>query len=138
MEQLKVLYDKLAVGQSPWVDSMPLMSNPFPVFGILAAYLYFVLHAGPKMMKNRKPMDLKWILIVYNAGQVLYSLTLVLSAFHRMDLFLSIFTFGCRATGGESEELQSFVGSLVTEKEFLTKGFSISFYSTTGVPICTT
>lgn len=52
----------------------PLMSSPVPVVAILAVYLLFVLKIGPKLMENRKPYNLKNILIGYNAYQVGFSL----------------------------------------------------------------
>lgn len=76
MEAIESLYGTLTKGHSPMVDEWPLMKSPLPIFGILAAYLYFVLRAGPRMMQNRKPMDLKWILILYNGIQVVYSIWL--------------------------------------------------------------
>jgi len=39
----------------------------------VAAYIYWVKIAGPKYMKDRKPFDLKSILIVYNLAQVIFS-----------------------------------------------------------------
>lgn len=54
-----------------------LASTPGPLFMILVTYLYFCCYAGPAFMKNRKPYDLKNILIVYNFVQVLFSAYLV-------------------------------------------------------------
>lgn len=55
-----------------------MMSNPFMMFGILAAYLYFTLKWGPNFMKNRKPFDLSNILIIYNIIQIIFCARLVL------------------------------------------------------------
>ncbi|CAO1421141.1 unnamed protein product [Diamesa tonsa] len=46
------------------------MGTPYPLLGILAVYLWFVKIAGPRMMENRKPMDLKKIIIAYNIFQI--------------------------------------------------------------------
>ncbi|CAO1390131.1 unnamed protein product [Diamesa serratosioi] len=65
------------------------MGNPYPLIGLLAVYLWFVKFAGPRfelsflasenklifvyffrMMENRKPMDLKTIIIAYNIFQI--------------------------------------------------------------------
>ena len=73
MEYVDNIHKTLVTGHSPMVDEWPLMGSPYPVAVILAAYLYFVLRGGPRMMQNRKPMDLKLILLVYNAVQVVYS-----------------------------------------------------------------
>lgn len=50
-----------------------LSGSPWPLFTLLGFYLYFCLSAGPKMMKNRKPFELKYTLLVYNAIQVYFS-----------------------------------------------------------------
>uniref|UniRef100_A0A1B6CFE2 Elongation of very long chain fatty acids protein n=2 Tax=Clastoptera arizonana TaxID=38151 RepID=A0A1B6CFE2_9HEMI len=55
------------------VDTWFMMDKPWPMLTILAAYLYFVLKLGPKLMDNRKPMELKKLLLVYNGAHVLYS-----------------------------------------------------------------
>jgi len=55
------------------VESWPLMSSIYPTLALVAAYIYWVKIAGPKYMKDRKPFDLKSILIVYNLFQVIFS-----------------------------------------------------------------
>jgi len=49
------------------------MSSPFPTLFICLSYIYVVKVAGPKIMENRKPFQLKNILIVYNLFQVIFS-----------------------------------------------------------------
>jgi hypothetical protein len=44
---------------------------------ILITYNYFCSSAGPRWMKDRKPFDLKYVMIVYNAVQVVFSIWLV-------------------------------------------------------------
>ncbi|KAJ6644445.1 Elongation of very long chain fatty acids protein 7 [Pseudolycoriella hygida] len=79
----------------PLVDTYPLYGSPLQIATILLAYLFFVLHVGPKFMKNRKPSNLKYILVLYNVLQVgynLYTLTLCI----REPLFWKQFvSFGC-------------------------------------------
>lgn len=50
-----------------------LSSSPWPLFAILAFYLFFCLYAGPKYMRNRKPFELRNTLLIYNAFQVALS-----------------------------------------------------------------
>ncbi|CAO1431020.1 unnamed protein product [Diamesa serratosioi] len=57
-------------GKFSHVDQLPFMGTPYPLIGLLAVYLWFVKFAGPRMMENRKPMDLKNIIIVYNIFQI--------------------------------------------------------------------
>lgn len=54
-----------------------LSGSPLPLATILGTYLYFCLYAGPRYMKNRKPFELKSLLIIYNAIQVVLSCILV-------------------------------------------------------------
>lgn len=49
------------------------MNNPLPTLGMVATYLAWVLIIGPIYMRDRKPMDIKNTIIVYNAFQVLLS-----------------------------------------------------------------
>jgi hypothetical protein len=49
------------------------MSSPFPTLAICLSYAYFVKVLGPRIMDNRKPMNLRGVLIVYNFVQVIFS-----------------------------------------------------------------
>uniref|UniRef100_A0ABD2WGF7 Elongation of very long chain fatty acids protein n=1 Tax=Trichogramma kaykai TaxID=54128 RepID=A0ABD2WGF7_9HYME len=50
-----------------------LMSSPFPTLLICLSYVYLVKVLGPKLMENRKPFQLKNVLIAYNLFQVIFS-----------------------------------------------------------------
>ncbi|XP_063709928.1 very long chain fatty acid elongase AAEL008004-like [Culicoides brevitarsis] len=60
--------------KDPRNEHFPLLGSPFPIFGILAAYLYFVLSIGPRFMENRKPFDIQRIINWYNIAQVVINL----------------------------------------------------------------
>lgn len=49
-----------------------MMSSPVPSIVICIAYVA-VVKLGPTIMKNRKPMDLRNVLLVYNFFMVLMS-----------------------------------------------------------------
>lgn len=53
------------------------MSTPWPILSILTVYLLFVLKLGPKMMKNREPLNIKRIIMVYNLTQTMYNFYIV-------------------------------------------------------------
>lgn len=53
-----------------------LMSSPFPTLAICLTYVFTVKVLGPKLMENRKPFELKNILIFYNLFQVIFSVWL--------------------------------------------------------------
>jgi hypothetical protein len=57
-----------------------LMSSPFPTIAISLCYAYFVKVLGPKLMENRKPFQLRGVLIVYNFFQVVFSFWLFYQA----------------------------------------------------------
>lgn len=55
----------------PRSDDLPLVNSPLIIFGICVSYLYVVLSLGPRFMKNREPFQIKTILVVYNAFQII-------------------------------------------------------------------
>lgn len=67
-------YNDLMENKSdPRVKDWFLMSSPFPTLLICLSYAYSMKVLGPKLMENRKPFELKKIIIVYNALQVIFS-----------------------------------------------------------------
>lgn len=61
-----------------------LMSSPLPQTLIIVFYIYFVMSLGPRLMENRKPFDLKRVLVIYNFSVVAYSLYMC----YEVNLFL--------------------------------------------------
>ncbi|XP_066996660.1 very long chain fatty acid elongase AAEL008004 [Anabrus simplex] len=57
----------------PRVNHWSMMSSPFPTLAICLFYVYFSKVLGPRIMENRKPFQLRQILIVYNCVQTLFS-----------------------------------------------------------------
>lgn len=51
----------------------PMMSSPFPTLAVCLCYVYIVKVLGPRIMENRKPLQLKNALVVYNLFQVIFS-----------------------------------------------------------------
>ncbi|KAG5879389.1 hypothetical protein JTB14_016734 [Gonioctena quinquepunctata] len=49
------------------------MSSPIYPLLIIAAYMYIVQVLGPKLMENRKPFNIKNMLIGYNILQVVWN-----------------------------------------------------------------
>jgi GNS1/SUR4 family len=80
------------------------MSSPLPTLSICLSYVYIVKVLGPKFMENRKPFELRRVLIAYNAFQVLFSTWLFYevrpkSHFKRVDTRRQI-DFGTREING--------------------------------------
>nr|QMX41497.1 very long chain fatty acid elongation protein ELO3 [Dioryctria abietella] len=57
----------------PRVNSYPMMSSPFPTLAICIFYAYFSKSLGPQIMANRKPFQMRGVLIVYNLAQTIFS-----------------------------------------------------------------
>lgn len=57
----------------PRVKDWPMTQSPFPTLAICIFYAYFCKVLAPRWMENRKPFDLKQILIYYNLFQTLFS-----------------------------------------------------------------
>jgi hypothetical protein len=64
----------LTTVSDPRVSDWPLMDSPIPTVVIVLVYLYSVTLLGPRLMANRKPFQLRNVLIAYNAFQVIFSL----------------------------------------------------------------
>jgi len=60
------LYDFLMSLADKRVADWPLMTSPWPTLVIICLYLYLV-YAGPRLMSNRKPLELRPLLLLYNA-----------------------------------------------------------------------
>ncbi|XP_052090460.1 elongation of very long chain fatty acids protein AAEL008004-like [Mytilus californianus] len=63
------MYGELMLKADPRVDGWFMMSTPWPSLVICLLYLAIV-KLGPTIMANRKPIDLKKVLLVYNLGMV--------------------------------------------------------------------
>lgn len=67
--------------EEPRVQHWPLVKSPIPMFCLIFAY-YNMVYFGPKIMKNREPFKLKWILVFYNMGITLLNLYIAVSLFY--------------------------------------------------------
>lgn len=65
------------------------MDSPIPTVLMVITYLYIVTYLGPKVMANRKPFKLNNVLVLYNAGQVIFSLGMLWEV---RKQFIKIFT----------------------------------------------
>ena len=60
-------YDSWNENGDPRVTKYPFMDGgPWNVLFSVFVYLYIVKYAGPALMKNRKPFDLKSTILIYN------------------------------------------------------------------------
>uniref|UniRef100_A0A8D8ADV2 Elongation of very long chain fatty acids protein n=2 Tax=Culex pipiens TaxID=7175 RepID=A0A8D8ADV2_CULPI len=56
--------------QDPRTTELLVVNPPWLPVALVGGYLYFVLSLGPKLMKDRKPFNLRTLLLVYNVLQV--------------------------------------------------------------------
>lgn len=64
-------YDQFMATGDQRILGYPMMQAPGPTLSLCLAYLLFVKFVGPKMMANRKPMELRLPMIIYNFAMVL-------------------------------------------------------------------
>ncbi|RWS13411.1 elongation of very long chain fatty acids protein-like protein, partial [Dinothrombium tinctorium] len=56
------------------VKDWPLMQGPFATLSICLSYVIMVKFLGPQLMKNRDPLNVRWLMIIYNFAMVFVSL----------------------------------------------------------------
>lgn len=101
----KNIYEASLIGAHPVIDKMFLMKSPLPILGILATYLLFVKKIGPMIMENRKPLELRKVMIAYNCLQVVWCLRIVSMMALVEDPFSWLFSFGCKFDKSRDIEL---------------------------------
>ncbi|XP_068156441.1 very long chain fatty acid elongase F [Drosophila tropicalis] len=90
-----LLRDLYLEHSDPRVAHLPLLSNLWTVVAIIAVYLAFVLHYGPKWMEHRPPFELKFVMQVYNVVQVVANSSLFI--YGLINTYLSPeFSFTCQ------------------------------------------
>ncbi|XP_026328432.1 elongation of very long chain fatty acids protein AAEL008004-like [Hyposmocoma kahamanoa] len=57
----------------PRVKDWPMMSSPWPTLAICIGYAICARKIGPSLMANRKPFELRRVLIFYNLAQTIFS-----------------------------------------------------------------
>ncbi|XP_053101417.1 elongation of very long chain fatty acids protein 1 [Hemicordylus capensis] len=93
MDSLVKKYQDFMKGADPRIASYPLMGSPWLMTSILLSYAYFVLSLGPRIMANRKPLNLKKFMVVYNFSLVALSLYIVYEFL--MSGWLTGYTWRC-------------------------------------------
>lgn len=59
--------------RDPRADAYPMMWSIWPTVILILCYVYFVKVLGPRMMADRKPYELKGLMLAYNLFQTLLS-----------------------------------------------------------------
>ncbi|XP_011495485.1 PREDICTED: elongation of very long chain fatty acids protein 7-like [Ceratosolen solmsi marchali] len=66
--------------EDPRTRNWFLMGSPWQCLAILTFYIYFIYNLGPKIMKNRSPINLDRIMQAYNVVQILLSIYILYMA----------------------------------------------------------
>ncbi|XP_074647946.1 very long chain fatty acid elongase 4-like [Tubulanus polymorphus] len=69
MDTFMETYEAFMAKGDPRVENWLMMKSPVPSILLIAAYLLICI-CGPMLMKNRKPFDLKFLIIPYNFALV--------------------------------------------------------------------
>ncbi|XP_063704320.1 very long chain fatty acid elongase 7-like [Culicoides brevitarsis] len=104
-ETLWNMYEISQVGVDPLIDSWVMMKSPVMMLTIIGSYLAFVTKIGPRLMRDRKPFDLKYVMMAYNALQVVLCCYIVSMTRLVDEPFKWLFSFGCRYTPGRDRYL---------------------------------
>ncbi|KAI5726128.1 hypothetical protein M8J77_024197 [Diaphorina citri] len=86
------------------VDNWFLMPSWLPVTSIVVLYLIFVKIVGPRMMENRKPYNIKNIILVYNLVQTVYN-AYILSYLFYPGVISYLFNHSCSPQPRETNPL---------------------------------
>lgn len=72
MTQAAVVYDEVMQKGDPRVADWLMMSSPLPSFLICLVYM-IITKVGPVFMANRKPLEIRNLMLVYNFAMVILS-----------------------------------------------------------------
>ncbi|CAG9560154.1 unnamed protein product [Danaus chrysippus] len=90
------------------VDSWFMMSSPFPILSVVLLYLLFI-RIGPRIMKNRPPLEINKLISYYNAAQVVLATMICIKVF-KLNLFRDgILYAGCRYPSNTQNPMLQFV-----------------------------
>nr|CAD7198737.1 unnamed protein product [Timema douglasi] len=66
-----------ALSKDPRTIDWFLVRNPIYLVIIMMAYHYFIQYLGPKFMKDRNPLDLSRLIMIFNVTQIVYNVWMV-------------------------------------------------------------
>ena len=78
----------IVVNSDPRVENWLLMSSPLPTAVLVTLYLLFVF-IGPRIMRNRQPLNVKIPMLTYN----LFMVGLSYYMFHEVGLYFNIYVY---------------------------------------------
>lgn len=78
LSEIRDFYNKTLESGDSRVQEWLFMQSPWPTLTICLSYAYFVKVLGPSLMKNREPMQLRWVMVGYNFFMVAVSLAIFL------------------------------------------------------------
>lgn len=94
VDQLASSYSQLMSKGDPRTLDWPMMSSPLPTIGICLFFAYFAKRLGPAMMENRKPYQLRTVMVWYNFVMVIISALLVY--FFAISGWMTTYSYKCQ------------------------------------------
>ncbi|XP_025193399.1 elongation of very long chain fatty acids protein 4-like [Melanaphis sacchari] len=77
------------------IDSWLFVSSLWPLCIILTLYLTFVLKIGPKIMENREPINIKYIILFYNLMQTIFNSYILVYQFIKPEVSSYVWNHAC-------------------------------------------
>ncbi|XP_071452990.1 very long chain fatty acid elongase 7-like [Hetaerina americana] len=106
---LEIMYNK----SDPRVQDWPMMSSPLPTLLLCMTYVYFVKWLGPRIMRNRKPFDLRRVLVAYNILQVSYNAWLFYEARISGDwVYLNRYNIRCQPVDYSNSPAAKYIAAI--------------------------
>ncbi|XP_055371198.1 elongation of very long chain fatty acids protein 7-like [Condylostylus longicornis] len=121
LDNIYNFYQNLENYADPRAKDFPLLGSVWPTIGLLAVYMYFVQNVGPKWMKNRKAFELKTVILVYDAIQVILNfLAAMLGAYSFIALY-NTFNIRCAMPSLSDDSMRGYIELRLSYFYFLLK-----------------
>uniref|UniRef100_W8BT37 Elongation of very long chain fatty acids protein n=1 Tax=Ceratitis capitata TaxID=7213 RepID=W8BT37_CERCA len=65
------IFQRIFHERDPVAEQLPLYGSPIPIIVLTLIYLAIVLVLGPLFMRNRKPFNIKNVILAYNFAQII-------------------------------------------------------------------
>lgn len=107
MNTLKYVYNFWNIEGDARISQYPMMNGgPWLAWFILLVYIYFVKYFGPKLMKDRKPFQLKALMIIYNLMMLGFNFYFFYQLWinHRLGIDANVYQFNRQPKNDYSSE----------------------------------
>lgn len=88
----------------PRTNSWPLVGSPAPIMSIIGVYFLLVTFIGPRLMANRKPLELRNVMLVYNFAMIFINAFFFGLSVRWLDFGRQLLVFEFPSTQDKSDE----------------------------------